>query len=141
MRLLLGLLALAVPVFTGVIDRAKATKDMSNLRQLGTAIQTYLNDNDQILPATTTWPGTNANPVLYPKYIGTRKVFQSPFDKRPACESDTLCTVPVSYSFNTNVYAASPGINRNMLKIVSPSSTFLMAPKYTGDPASAASCG
>jgi prepilin-type N-terminal cleavage/methylation domain-containing protein/prepilin-type processing-associated H-X9-DG protein len=143
MIVVLGIIAIMMsityPVYTSISQRAKATKDMSNLRQIAIAIQTYLNDNDQILPATTTWPGTNANPVLYPKYIGTRKVFQSPFDKRPPCESDTLCTVPVSYSFNTNVYAASPGINRNMLKIVSPSSTFLMAPKYTGNPTSAAS--
>ena len=74
------LAALLVPSLNSALERAKSTKDMSNLRQLGTAIQTYLNDNDQVLPATTTWPGTNANPVLYPKYIETRKVFQSPFD-------------------------------------------------------------
>jgi prepilin-type processing-associated H-X9-DG protein len=30
------------------------------------------------------------------------------------------------------MFAASPGIDRNMLKVVSPASTFLMAPKYTG---------
>jgi prepilin-type N-terminal cleavage/methylation domain-containing protein/prepilin-type processing-associated H-X9-DG protein len=128
--------ALALRVFSGVIERGKATKDMSNLRQIGIAIQTYLNDNDQILPATTTWPGTNATPVLYPKYIATRKVFQSPFDKRPALETDLA---PVSYSINTNMYVAAPGISGNMLKVVSPSSTFLMAPKYSGNPASAAS--
>jgi prepilin-type N-terminal cleavage/methylation domain-containing protein/prepilin-type processing-associated H-X9-DG protein len=130
------LAALAVPVYTSVIERAKATKDMSNLRQIGILMQTYLNDNDQILPATTTWPGTNATPVLYPKYIASRKVFQSPFDKRPSLETDLA---PVSYSINTNMYAAAPGIARNMLKAVSPSMTFLMAPKYTGNPANAAS--
>jgi len=130
------LVAIAVPALTSVFDRAKATKDMSNLRQIGIALQTYLNDNDQILPASTIWPGTSTTPGLYAKYISTRKVFQSPFDRRTPAETDTA---PVSYSINTNMFAASPGISRSMLKVVSPTMTFLMAPKYTGNPASAAS--
>ena len=134
------LLAIAIPALTSALQRAKATKDMSNLRQIGVVIQTYLNDKDQILPATATWPGTTATPVLYPKYIGTRKVFQSPIDKRTPAESDTA---PVSYSINTNMYVKL-GTNPNMLKVVSPSSTFLMAPNYPnapGDPANIASWG
>jgi prepilin-type N-terminal cleavage/methylation domain-containing protein/prepilin-type processing-associated H-X9-DG protein len=130
------LAAIAVPALTSALERAKVTKDLSNLRQIGLAMQTYLNDKDQILPASTTWPGTSATHVLYPTYIGTRKVFQSPFDKRPSLETDLA---PVSYSINTNMYAASPGISGNMLKVLSPTSTFLMAPKYTGDPGSASS--
>jgi len=129
------LAALAVPVFTGVLEHAKATKDMSNLRQIGIAIQTYLNDKDQILPVSTFWPGTAASPMLYPKYIATRKVFQSPFDKRPSSEASDG-TPPISYSINTNMYALVGG---NMLNVVSPASTFLMAPKYNGNPKSAAS--
>ena len=132
------MMSMVYPAYTTISERAKATKDMSNLRQIGIAIQTYLNDNDQILPASTTWPGTTVTPVLYPKYIGTRKVFLSPFDKRPSLETDLA---PVSYSINTNMYAAAPGISRNMLKVVSPSSTFLMAPKYNADPRNAASWG
>jgi len=116
-------------------QRAKATKDLSNLRQIGMLIQLYLNDNDQILPATTTWPGTTATSVLYSKYTGTRKIFQSPFDTRPSLETDLA---PVSYSINTNMYVKL-GANPNMLKVVSPSSTFLMAPKYAGNPGSSTS--
>src|SRR6266550_3364299 len=133
------LATIAYPVYTGVQERAKVTKDMSNLRQIGLAIQTYLNDNDQVLPATATWPGTTATPVLYPKYIATRKVFQSPFDNRPSLETDLA---PVSYGINANMYAVAPGINRNMTSVVSPASTILMAPNYpsaTGDPANVAS--
>jgi prepilin-type N-terminal cleavage/methylation domain-containing protein len=134
------LATIAYPVYTGVIERARVTQDMNNLRQVGLSIQTYLNDNDQVLPATTTWPGTTATPVLYPKYIATRKVFQSPFDKRSSLETDLA---PVSYSINANMYtlagATPPGIERNMTRVVSPASTILMAPKYTGDPANAAS--
>jgi prepilin-type N-terminal cleavage/methylation domain-containing protein/prepilin-type processing-associated H-X9-DG protein len=130
------LFALAIPAFTAALDRAKATKDMSNLRQLGLAMQAYLNDKDQILPATATWPGTASSPVLYPKYIGTRQVFQSPFDKRASSEANDG-TPPVSYSINDNLYAAAVGLGGNMLKVVSPASTFMMAPNYpsgSGDP-------
>jgi prepilin-type processing-associated H-X9-DG protein len=130
--------ALTLRVSSSILERAKATKDMSNLRQIGLAIQTYLNDNDQILPNTTTWPGTAAAPVLYPKYIATRKIFQSPFDKRASSEA-TDGSPPVSYSINHNMYDASVGISRNMLKVVSPASTFLMAPNYNGDPKNASS--
>src|SRR6266581_2610282 len=95
------LAALAYPVYTGVLERAKVTKDMSNLRQIGLGMLTYLNDSDNVLPASTTWPGTTATPVLYPKYIATRKVFQSPFDRRSASETDGA---PVSYGINANMY-------------------------------------
>lgn len=132
------LMSLVYPMYTSISERAKATKDMSNLRQIGMLMQTYLNDNDQILPATITWPGisTNLTLGLYPKYIATRKIFQSPFDKRQSLENDSA---PVSYSINTNMYLAAPGISGNMLKVVSPSSTFFMAPIYTGNPTNAAS--
>jgi prepilin-type N-terminal cleavage/methylation domain-containing protein/prepilin-type processing-associated H-X9-DG protein len=134
------LFSIGFPVYTGVLERAKITKDMNNLRQLGLGIQTYLNDNDQVLPPSVTWPGTTVAPTLYPKYVSSRRVFQSPFDPRLPSESDTApATVPVSYSINTNMYAASPGLNRNMTSVVSPSSTILMAAKYTGDPTASSS--
>ncbi|MFZ0917726.1 MAG: type II secretion system protein [Candidatus Udaeobacter sp.] len=132
------LTAIAVPVFIGVLDRAKATKDLSNLRQIGLLMQTYLNDKDGILPVINASPGigTTASPVIYPKYIGSKKVFQSPYDKRAAAETDSA---PVSYGINGNMYTASPGIAGNMTRVVSPSATILMAPNYTGNPALSAS--
>jgi len=137
------MMAFLYPAYVGMSQRAKATKDMSNLRQIGIAMQTYLNDNDQILPLSSPssppWPGTLATPVLYPNYVAKeRKIFQSPFDKRPSSEA-TDGTPPVSYGVNINIYNASPGVNRNMLKVVSPASTFFMAPNYTGNPGSTSS--
>ena len=130
--------AIAVPVFNGVFDRMKATKDLSNLRQIGILMQAYLNDKDGILPVINAAPGigTSLSPVIYPKYLGSKKVFQSPFDKRAASEADTG---PVSYGVNANMYTPSPGIAGNMIKVVSPSATILMAPNYSGDPALSAS--
>ena len=137
------LISIAVPVYTGILERGKVVQDLNNLRQIGLGIQTYLNDNDQILPATTTaWPGTTAAPMLYPKYLSSRKIFQSPFDKRPSSEAADG-TPPVSYGINGNVYilatATPPGIERNMTRVASPASTILMGPRYNGDPTSAAS--
>jgi prepilin-type N-terminal cleavage/methylation domain-containing protein/prepilin-type processing-associated H-X9-DG protein len=138
MAIVVIIAALAVPALTRAIERAKAAKDMSNLRQIGLLVQTYLNDKDGILPVISAAPGigTTATPVIYPKYVATKKVFQSPFDKRAADETDSA---PVSYGINANMYAASPGIAGNTAKVVSPSSTILMAPNYNGDPAVAAS--
>jgi prepilin-type N-terminal cleavage/methylation domain-containing protein/prepilin-type processing-associated H-X9-DG protein len=142
MIIVLGVIAILMsfvyPGYLAMSERAKATKDMSNLHQIGIAMQTYLNDKDQILPASTTWPGTAASPVLYPNYTGTsRRVCQSPFDRRASSEASDG-TPPISYSINTNMYVKF-GTNPSMLKVVSPASTFLMAPVYNGPPGSASS--
>src|SRR5207244_12112054 len=109
-----------------------------NLRQLGVLIQTYLNDKDGILPVINAAPGigTTLSPVIYPKYVATKKVFQSPFDKRAASETNSA---PVSYGINANMYTASPGIAGNTARVVSPSSTIFMAPNYNGNPGLVAS--
>jgi prepilin-type N-terminal cleavage/methylation domain-containing protein/prepilin-type processing-associated H-X9-DG protein len=126
------LFAVAVPALTAALERAKATKDMSNLRQIGLLIRTYLNDKDDVLPVINALPGigTTGSPVIYPRYIATRQIFQSPFDKRTPAETDSA---PVSYGINSNMYL-STGINGNMSKVVSPSSTIFMAPRYNGNP-------
>jgi prepilin-type processing-associated H-X9-DG protein len=136
--IIIGLAAILVPSLNSALESAKATKDLSNLRQIGALMQTYLNDKDGILPVINAAPGigTNASPVIYPKYVGTKKVFQSPFDKRTGSEADNA---PVSYGINVNMYAASPGVAGNTARIVSTSSTILMAPNYAGPPGVGAS--
>ena len=141
MAIITILVGIAVPALSSALERAKATKDMSNLRQLGLGMQTYLNDKDQILPTSLTWPGTTAAPALYPKYVSSRRVFKSPFDPRPPSESDiTPASVPISYSINTNMYLAT-GLNGNMSRVVSPTSTILMAPNYPTSPGNPAVAG
>ena len=137
MAIILGLAAILIPSLRSALESAKATKDLSNLRQIGALIQTYLNDKDGILPVITADPGIgkDTSPVIYPKYVGSRRVFQSPFDKRAADETNSA---PVSYGINQNMYA-SPGIAGNMTKVVSPSATILMAPNYSGPPADSGS--
>jgi prepilin-type processing-associated H-X9-DG protein len=134
------LAAILIPSLNSALERAKATSDLNNLRQIALLTQTYLNDKDGILPVMSADPGIGKDPpgipVIYPKYVATRKIFQSPFDKRAPLETNNA---PVSYGINANMYAASPGIAGNTTKIVSPSSTILMAPWYNGNPALAAS--
>jgi prepilin-type N-terminal cleavage/methylation domain-containing protein/prepilin-type processing-associated H-X9-DG protein len=129
------LLGIAVPALISVYERAKVTKDMSNLRQIGLGLQLYLNDKDGVLPVINAAPGigTNVSPVICPKYIATKKVFQSPFDKRADSEADDA---PVSYGINQNIYDLIGG---NMTRVVSPASTILMAPNYNGNPSAVAS--
>jgi prepilin-type N-terminal cleavage/methylation domain-containing protein/prepilin-type processing-associated H-X9-DG protein len=131
------LLGAAVWAYQGALERAKGIKDMSNLRQIATLMQLYLNDKDGILPVINAAPGigTTASPVIYPKYVATRNIFQSPFDKRAPLETDAA---PVSYGINSNMYSTT-GINGNMSRVVSPSSTIFMAPNYNGNPAVGAS--
>jgi prepilin-type N-terminal cleavage/methylation domain-containing protein len=129
------LAGIAIPALSSVYERAKVTKDLSNLRQIGLLMQTYLNDKDGVLPVIDAMPGigTNASPVIYPKYVGTKKIFQSPFDKRADSEGDDA---PVSYGINQNIYDLIGG---NMTRVVSPASTILMAPNYSGNPGLVAS--
>jgi len=117
------LAGIALPVFSKVLERGKATSDASNLRQIGIGMAAYLNDNEdqmfslQAAPGSggaTTWPQ-----ILQSKYVSNWKVFRSPFDKRPEPKTEPY---PVSYGINTNVFDV------NASKYVSPSDLVTMAP-------------
>jgi len=47
--------AILVPAISGIRERAAGSKSLSNLRQIGTAMQMYINDNDGYLPG---WAST-----------------------------------------------------------------------------------
>jgi len=83
---IIGILAaIAIPAFTSVYERARATKDMSNLRQIGSATQLYMNDNNGVFPgsATQTWM---LQLEQNQKYLSTLRVLLSLFDKRTTTE-------------------------------------------------------
>jgi prepilin-type N-terminal cleavage/methylation domain-containing protein len=116
------LAAIALPVFSSVQERARATQDLNNLRQIGIATQTYLNDHDSVLfstDATESWMS-----LLTPKYLPAWKIFQSPFDNRSPQESTT--TSPVSYGIDLNAI----GIQTD--RIARPSTFVLFAPAQAG---------
>ena len=78
----IGILAgIAVPALNSVYERAKVTKDLSNLRQIGITMQTYLNDKDNVLPVVNAAPGIGmtATPVICPKVHRDKKSFPITF--------------------------------------------------------------
>jgi prepilin-type N-terminal cleavage/methylation domain-containing protein/prepilin-type processing-associated H-X9-DG protein len=119
------LLALAVPALTSAYERAKATKDMSNLRQIGTATQMYMNDNNGVLPGsgTATWM---LQLEQNQKYLSTWRVVESPFDARSTSELGDVTTA-VSYGVNANVYDAG-NLPISADKIIKPTTFILFAP-------------
>jgi prepilin-type N-terminal cleavage/methylation domain-containing protein len=118
------LLAIAVPALTSAFDRAKATKDMSNLRQIGIATQTYLNDSDGVLFS----PGTAWSSQLNPKYFSAWRALESPFDKRASSELGNA-TTPVSYGVNAKIYPGGAAISAT--KIFKPTAFILFGPAQT----------
>jgi prepilin-type N-terminal cleavage/methylation domain-containing protein len=119
------LASIALPVYTGIQEKARVTQDLSNLRQIGLATQMYLNDNDNVLfDPNLTWMGQ-----LHPKYLAAWRIFQSPFDLRTASEQDA--SAPISYGLNGNTKGAA---NSNSVaglsadKIQSVSAFILFAP-------------
>jgi prepilin-type N-terminal cleavage/methylation domain-containing protein len=119
------LLGLAVPAMNSAFERAKATKDMSNLRQIATATQLYMNDNNGVFPGsgTATWM---LQLEQNQKYLSTWRVLESPFDKRTSSEVGDGTTA-VSYGINANVYDVNNAA-MSADKIRKPTAFILFAP-------------
>jgi prepilin-type N-terminal cleavage/methylation domain-containing protein/prepilin-type processing-associated H-X9-DG protein len=116
--------ALAVPVYTSILERARATKDMSNLRQIAMATQLYMNDNGSTFPGSTTATWTSQL-ELNQKYLSVWRVFESPFDRRSTSESGDGTTA-ISYGINSNVYSSGVPISAD--KITKPTAFIVFAP-------------
>jgi prepilin-type N-terminal cleavage/methylation domain-containing protein len=98
------LVSIAVPVFNGVQERAKATQDMNNLRQIGIGTQLYLNDNDSVFFL----PSDDWMKSLHPKYLAAWKIFQSPFDNAGTrSPSEIEAQAPISYGLNENAHGTT----------------------------------
>ena len=127
------LAAIAVPAFTKVFESAKATKDTSNLRQIGAATQMYMNDNNAAFPgsATLMWMSQLAQNQ---KYLSSWRVLESPFDKRSTSELGDATTA-VSYGINSNVLPGNVAISAD--KITKPVTFIVFAPaQQSGTPVS-----
>ena len=121
------LAAIAYPTFIGILERAKATKDMNNLRQIGIGTQLYMNDNDGAIFSTGVGAASWMK-QLHPKYLPSWNVFQSPFDAaRGALEDDV--NSPVSYGINNGPSNNVVGVSAD--KISKPTIFILFAPAQT----------
>jgi prepilin-type N-terminal cleavage/methylation domain-containing protein/prepilin-type processing-associated H-X9-DG protein len=123
------LATVAYPVYTGVQERAKVTKDMNNLRQIGLATQTYMNDNDGFLPGSII-PPVRWMSQLNPKYLSAWRVLLSPFDSRSSSELGDA-TTRISYGINSNVYVNNVAISAD--RITKPVVFILFAPAQAPD--------
>jgi prepilin-type N-terminal cleavage/methylation domain-containing protein len=96
------MMSITYPAYLTFSQRAKLTKDMSNLRQIAIGTQMYMNDNNGVVFSTATAWMTQLNP----KYISSWKVFQSPFDTRASSEAGDGNTA-VSFGINPNIWGQS----------------------------------
>ncbi len=130
---IIGILAgIALPVFQKAQEKGRAISCLSNLRQLGIAVQAFRGDNDNFIfddtatePATSKWQGQ-----LYPTYVSSWKIFKSPFDSR--ANTEVPASVPISYALNNEPGVApnnSPIFGINASKLTYPSNLVLFAPK------------
>jgi prepilin-type N-terminal cleavage/methylation domain-containing protein/prepilin-type processing-associated H-X9-DG protein len=105
------LAAIIFPVTRNAVASARSTACLSNMRQLGVAMNLYANDVDdatpgaspfylgktRVLASTMGWAGK-----IYP-YAKSTKIFACPVDGSPAEPSLTLAgSTPVSYAANEN---------------------------------------
>ena len=124
------LAGLAIPALNSALERAKVTKDMSNLRQLAMATQLYMNDNSGVLFSTSgSWMSQLYNadpPPAAPKYLSSWGVFVSPFDRpaSPRTSSPNNANSAVSYGIN----GTSGVIGMSADKISKPSVFIVFAP-------------
>jgi prepilin-type N-terminal cleavage/methylation domain-containing protein len=116
------MMSMVYPAYTTISERAKATKDLSNLRQIAMATQLYLNDNSGTFPGSITVTWTSQ---LEQKYLSVWRVLESPFDKRSTSESGDGTTA-VSYGINSNIYSSGVPISAD--KITKPTAFIVFAP-------------
>ncbi len=87
------LAAILFPVFAQAREKARQTSCLSNERQLGTALQMYTQDYDEMTPADTRLPTTNPAPPLPPADVITWGLaLTQPYIKNVqilSCPSDT----------------------------------------------------
>lgn len=133
------LAAILFPVFAQAKQAAKKTADITQMKQISTAIQIYLGDNDDIFPmlrnGVTDWgcvnntygsagggPGlqchqVNATHVMIKPYVKNTQIWKAPVDTMPRCDDDTTgfggvgTQGPISYVLTR--YAPSTGTTVN----------------------------
>jgi prepilin-type processing-associated H-X9-DG protein len=123
------LAALVVPAFNRVLESAKATKDLSNLRQIGLATQMYMNDNNGILFSTTSsWMSQlyNADNPAASKYLSSWSIFVSPFDKPVSPRTASAPSASSAVSYGINATTGVIGISAD--RISKPTTFIVFAP-------------
>lgn len=133
------LVGLAVPAIGTALQRAKLTKSLSNLRQMGLALQLYGGENNYSLP-----PRVSSNqrsekwPALIYEYLNNPQAYLDPVDAANyrLTESDIISGTGSNKSsylingFNDLGTLSDPTLSVSLLRIPDQSNTILMGKKY-----------
>jgi len=97
------LAAILFPVFAQAREKARAISCVSNLKQLGTSINMYVQDYDETFPMGTDWNWNNNWCFTVQPYVKSYQVFRCP-DDGDTSMGVTWAGVPVSYGANGAIY-------------------------------------
>lgn len=137
---IIGLLAgLAIPGVNMALKRVKMTKSLSNLRQVGMALQFYTGDNDYSLPPrVATNQRSEKWPALIYEYLKNPAAYLDPMDaaKTKLTENDIVAGSGSNKSsylingFNDLGALTDPELSVSLLRIPDRTNTILMGKKY-----------
>jgi len=144
------LAAILFPVFGRVRENARRSSCQSNLKQLGLAVNQYLQDFDEIYPMALNNDGWTPWPVAVQPYVKSLAVFSCPSDAKAnqkAPLGDPWGWAGATISYGANVYSTNwgptdlrgpfsdgwLGFKGNASKINRPSESILIAEKWSSD--------
>ncbi len=143
------LAAILFPVFAQAKLAAKKASDLSNVKQIGTAVAIYLNDYDDVYPRLiqvnySNWPSTEAmwsSSVVIGPYTKNTDLLKSTVDsfttdQNPVNYGLPASRIPKPLSYMPNAITTWWG--STAWGVANPQGLFTLPQEYTSDPASSA---
>jgi len=134
------LAAILFPVFAKAREKARQASCLSNVKQIGVAILSYVQDNDEMMPLTWyapgVYPGDHQWPQAVAPYIKNYQIFLCPSDSgRTFVTNNGAAGSTLSYSFSVAYYGGSgvAGVSasgpngKSMAALQDPSGTVVLA--------------
>ena len=106
------LAAILFPVFAKAREKARQSSCLSNVKQLGIAILSYVQDNDEMMPSSwhgpSAYPGAMQWPQMCAPYIKNWQVFLCPSDSgRNIVSNNGAAGSTLSYALSVAYYGGS----------------------------------